>query len=90
MRHNNISFAYSKNALAFSVIMEARLVAVAKILGDLGLRLIGHTITSGRHRPWCNKACGFALPDAEGATKMIPNMTSNEAYTHVKTSGSKV
>ena len=64
-------------------------MAAAQKYTDLELRLVGHTITAGRHRPLCNKACGFKLSDAEGAAKSVPNMITNEAYKHVKTSDSK-
>ncbi len=88
MGHNtNSGSAFNDMALAFPVMIRACLMATDRNVWDLGLTLTGHTITSGRHKPLCNKACGFALSDAEGAAERIPNMDSDEAYTRMKTSG---
>ncbi len=70
--HNtNSGPAFNSNGSAFPVMIRARVMAIDRNVWNLGLRLIGHTMNAGRHRPLYNKpyTFGFAKSDAEGAAK---------------------
>ncbi len=67
----NNGSAFNSTGSAFPVTIRACLMAIGRHVWNLGLTLIGHTITAGKHRSLCNSAyaSGFAKSDAEGAAQ---------------------